>query len=74
MSMSTVHTTNGHEQDTAGAPRKADRDAELVERLRRSRRDQLTGWLQSMDESQLLALIEGLDALAEAIELGNATL
>jgi RNA polymerase sigma factor (sigma-70 family) len=34
MSMSTVHATNGHEQDT-GAPRKADRDAELVERLRR---------------------------------------
>ena len=28
MSMSTVHATNGHEQDTAGAPRKADRDAE----------------------------------------------
>ena len=34
MSMSTVHATNGHEQDT-GAPRKVDRDAELVERLRR---------------------------------------
>ena len=34
MSMSTVHAPNGHEQDT-GAPRKVDRDAELVERLRR---------------------------------------
>jgi len=34
MSMSTVHAQNGHEQDT-GAPRKVDRDAELVERLRR---------------------------------------
>jgi len=32
--MSTVHAQNGHEQDT-GAPRKVDRDAELVERLRR---------------------------------------
>jgi hypothetical protein len=34
MSMSTVHAQNGNEQDT-GAPRKVDRDAELVERLRR---------------------------------------
>jgi RNA polymerase sigma-70 factor (ECF subfamily) len=34
MSMSTVHAPNGHEQDTGG-PRKVDRDAELVERLRR---------------------------------------
>ena len=34
--MSTLHAPNGHHhQDTAGAPRKTDRDAELVERLRR---------------------------------------
>jgi hypothetical protein len=36
MSMSTLHAPNGHHhQDTASAPRKTDRDAELVERLRR---------------------------------------
>jgi hypothetical protein len=35
MSMSTLHAPNGPRQDTAGGPRKADRDAELVERLRR---------------------------------------
>lgn len=33
--MSTLHAPNGHHQDTAGGPRKTDRDAELVERLRR---------------------------------------
>ena len=33
--MTTVHATNGHPQDTASGPRKPDRDAELVERLRR---------------------------------------
>jgi RNA polymerase sigma-70 factor (ECF subfamily) len=32
--MTTLHAPNGH-QNTAGGPRKADRDAELVERLRR---------------------------------------
>lgn len=32
--MSTLHAPNGHHQDTAGGPRKPDRDAELVERLR----------------------------------------
>jgi RNA polymerase sigma-70 factor (ECF subfamily) len=35
MNMTTVHATNGHPQDTASGPRKPDRDAELVERLRR---------------------------------------
>jgi RNA polymerase sigma-70 factor, ECF subfamily len=35
MSMATVHATNGHQQDAASGPRKPDRDAELVERLRR---------------------------------------
>ncbi|HYB71213.1 MAG TPA: sigma-70 family RNA polymerase sigma factor [Candidatus Bathyarchaeia archaeon] len=35
--MSTVHTSNGqqHQDETATLPRKVDRDAELVERLRR---------------------------------------
>ena len=35
--MSTVHASNGqqHQDETASAPRKPDRDAELVERLRR---------------------------------------
>ena len=32
--MTTLHAPNGH-QNTAGGPKKADRDAELVERLRR---------------------------------------
>ena len=35
MSMSTIHAPNGHEQQTVSGPRKPDRDAELVERLRR---------------------------------------
>jgi RNA polymerase sigma-70 factor (ECF subfamily) len=35
MSMSTVHAPNGHQHDAASGPRKPDRDAELVERLRR---------------------------------------
>ncbi len=35
MSMTTIHATNGHEQQTVSGPRKPDRDAELVERLRR---------------------------------------
>jgi DNA-binding MarR family transcriptional regulator len=40
----------------------------LVERLRRSRRDQLAGWLEQMEEDDLRALAQGLDALADAIE------
>ena len=40
----------------------------LVERLSRSRRDQLTRWLWLMDEHDLHALAQGLDALADAIE------
>jgi DNA-binding MarR family transcriptional regulator len=46
----------------------------LVERLRRSRREQFTRWLELMDESDLRALIQGLDALAEAIERGGDVL
>ncbi|HKW92179.1 MAG TPA: sigma-70 family RNA polymerase sigma factor [Methylomirabilota bacterium] len=33
--MSTLHAPNGHHHDAASGPRKVDRDAELVERLRR---------------------------------------
>ena len=33
--MATVHAPNGHQQDTASGTRKPDRDADLVERLRR---------------------------------------
>ena len=40
----------------------------LVERLRRSRREQLAGWLEQMDECDMRALAQGLDALADAIE------
>lgn len=40
----------------------------LVERLRRSRREQLTGWLEQMDDRDLRAFAQGLDALAETIE------
>jgi DNA-binding MarR family transcriptional regulator len=40
----------------------------LVERLRRSRREQLAGWLEQMDERDMRALAQGLDALADAIE------
>jgi DNA-binding MarR family transcriptional regulator len=45
----------------------------LVERLRRSRRDQLAKWLGQMDEHDLRALAQGLDALADAIEGGSST-
>jgi DNA-binding MarR family transcriptional regulator len=44
----------------------------LVDRLRRSRREQLTVWLELMDEPDLLALTRGLDALADVIERGSA--
>jgi DNA-binding MarR family transcriptional regulator len=43
----------------------------LVERLRRSRREQLMGWLELMEERDLRAFVQGLDALAEAIERGR---
>jgi DNA-binding MarR family transcriptional regulator len=43
----------------------------LVERLRRSRRDQLMRWLDDMGEADLRALAQGLDALADAIERGS---
>ena len=46
----------------------------LVERLRRSRREQLTGWLELMGERDLRAFVQGLDALAEAIERGSGLL
>jgi DNA-binding MarR family transcriptional regulator len=40
----------------------------LVEHLRRSRREQLAGWLEQMDQGDVRALAQGLDALAEVIE------
>jgi DNA-binding MarR family transcriptional regulator len=40
----------------------------LVERLRRSRQDQLARWLALMDEADLRALLQGLQALGDAIE------
>ncbi len=40
----------------------------LVERLRLSRREQLTGWLEHMTEPDLQALGQGLDALAAVVE------
>jgi DNA-binding MarR family transcriptional regulator len=43
----------------------------LVERLRRSRREHLIVWLGQMDESDLKALAQGLDALAGVIERGS---
>jgi DNA-binding MarR family transcriptional regulator len=43
----------------------------LVERLRRSRQDQLARWLALMDEDDLLALTRGLDALSAVIEQGE---
>ena len=46
----------------------------LVERLRRSRREQLTGWLTQMAEPDLRALVQGLDALADTIEQGGQVL
>ena len=42
----------------------------LVERLRRSRHDQLARWLAEMDEDDLRALTRGLDSLADVIERG----
>jgi DNA-binding MarR family transcriptional regulator len=44
----------------------------LVERLRRSRQEQLAGWLALMDEDDLRALTRGLDALSTIIEQGSA--
>ena len=46
----------------------------LVERLRRSRREQFAGWLEQMDEPDLRALTRGLDALSETIERGGQEL
>jgi DNA-binding MarR family transcriptional regulator len=46
----------------------------LVERLRRSRREQFAGWLEQMDEPDLRALTQGLDALSETIERGSQEL
>lgn len=46
----------------------------LVDRLRRSRREHLTGWLELMNELDLRALAQGLDALAEVIERGSCNL
>jgi DNA-binding MarR family transcriptional regulator len=45
--------------------------AQLVERLRRSRREQFDGWLEQMASSDLRALTQGLDALAEVIGRGS---
>ncbi len=42
----------------------------LVERLRRSRRESLSGWLEQVEERDLEALARGLDALADVIERG----
>jgi DNA-binding MarR family transcriptional regulator len=44
---------------------------QLVERLRRSRREHLIGWLEQMDEGDLAALAQGLGALADVIERGS---
>lgn len=46
----------------------------LVDHLRRSRRDQLTRWLELMEQHDLQALARGLDALADAIERSGAAL
>jgi DNA-binding MarR family transcriptional regulator len=40
----------------------------LLERLRRTQQDQLSGWLGLVQERDLRALVQGLDALADAIE------
>ena len=40
----------------------------LLERLRRTQQDQLSGWLGLVHERDLRALVRGLDALADAIE------
>ncbi len=45
----------------------------LVERLRRSRQEQLAQWLALMEGDDLRALTRGLDALAAVIEQGSAT-
>lgn len=45
----------------------------LVERLRRSRQEQVAGWLALMEGDDLRALTQGLDALAAVIEQGSAT-
>ena len=45
----------------------------LVDRLRRSRHEQLTGWLERMGETDLRALAQGLDALADIIVSGSDT-
>jgi DNA-binding MarR family transcriptional regulator len=44
-----------------------DEGHQLVERLLRSRQDQFRGWLELMDECDLRALSQGLDALADVI-------
>ena len=46
----------------------------LVERLRRSRWEQFAGWLEQLDEPDLWALTQGLDALSEVIERGSQEL
>lgn len=51
----------------------ADEGHQLVERLLRSRQDQFRGWLGSMNECDLRALSQGLDALADVISLEGGT-
>jgi DNA-binding MarR family transcriptional regulator len=62
----------GRETDPADRRRTlvlaSDEGAQLVERLRSSRRDQFNGWLEQMAPSDLRALVQGLDALADVIE------
>lgn len=45
----------------------------LLERLRRAREDQVTNWLSLMQEADMRALLQGLDALADAIQQQEGT-
>jgi MarR family transcriptional regulator, organic hydroperoxide resistance regulator len=43
----------------------------LVDRLRRNRWQHVLGWLGQMEETDIRALMQGLDALARVIERGS---
>jgi DNA-binding MarR family transcriptional regulator len=43
----------------------------LIRRLRRTRHEQVTGWLAQMAEPDLRALVQGLDAFAAAVVSGG---
>jgi DNA-binding MarR family transcriptional regulator len=49
----------------------SDEGHQLVERLRRSRWEHVISWMQQMEEADLRALMQGLDALGDVIERGS---